>query len=176
MTQALVAQDQTTEVVPINPADAKAWELVNSVLTWMGDNACYCYSEAFRQLGVSRASFYRAIKQPFVQGRIAERMDALDSAVAKMLDDHWTAVMANMVQIAQGKGREAVQAARFLAQQKERIQEEKRSVQRPEGPSQAQLLIDKFTGGTGKMILVEHKRTRKVEIEPENENGTVVEG
>lgn len=170
MTQALVAQDQTTEVVPIVAADAKAWELVNSVLTWMGENACYCYSEAFRQLGVSRASFYRAIKLPFVQGRMADRMYALDSAVAKMLDDHWTGVVANMVQIAQGKGREAVQAARFLAQQKERIQEEKRSVQKPEGPSQAQLLIDKFTGGTGKMILRETRTKREVEVASDDDS------
>ena len=31
MTQALAIQEQTTEVVPVDPTDAKAWELVNSV-------------------------------------------------------------------------------------------------------------------------------------------------
>ena len=86
MTQALDVRKGGGEVMPIDPTDAKAWELVGSVLGWMGDNSCYNYSEAFRQLAVAPASFHRAVKRPFVQGRLADRISALDAAVAKILD------------------------------------------------------------------------------------------
>lgn len=145
MTQALATQEQTTEVIPIDPTDMKAWELVNSVLSWMSAHGSYNFSEAFRELNVSRASFYRAIKRPFVQGRIAQRMDAVDLAVERLLEDRWVLVVGNMLRLAQGNGREAVSAARFLAQQKERIQE---TGERPrtEGKSEARALLERFMG------------------------------
>ena len=118
MTQALEVQKGAGEVMPIEPTDANAWELVGSVLGWMGDNSSFNYSEAFRQLGVAPASLYRAIKRPFVQGRLAERMQALDGAVANILEMRWPLIIANMVRIAEGDGREAVQAARFLGQER----------------------------------------------------------
>ena len=51
MTTALEIREGGGEIIPIEPADAKAWELVSTVLTWMSERACYNYSEAFRQLG-----------------------------------------------------------------------------------------------------------------------------
>jgi hypothetical protein len=134
MTQALEVRNGGGDVMPIDPTDAKAWELVGSVLTWMGENACYNYSEAFRQLRVAPASYYRAIKRPFVQGRLAVRMDALDAAVAQILDMRWTMIVANMARLAQGDGREAVQAARFLAQEKDRIRQQGEAQKEAEKP------------------------------------------
>mgnify|MGYP001820637641 CR=1 FL=1 len=176
MTQALAIQEQTTEVVPIDPTDARAWELVNSVLTWMGESACYSYSEAFRQLGVSRASFYRAIKRPLVQGKIIERMDAQDSAVAKMLEDTWVLVVGNMLRLAQGNGREAVSAARFLAQQKEKLHETG-DRPKPEGKSEARALLERFMGTSKPVAARRTVLTEEVELAPrEGMSGVVVEG
>jgi hypothetical protein len=72
--------------MPVSPTDAKSWELVHSVLDWMGENHCYNYSEAFRQLGVAPASYYRAVKRPFVQNRLLLRF----RAQALELPEHWT--------------------------------------------------------------------------------------
>ena len=143
MTQALEVRNEGGEVMPIEPTDAKAWELVGSVLGWMGDNSCYNYSEAFRHLGVAPASYYRAIKRPFVQGRLAERMQTLDAAVAKILDMRWPLIIANTVRIAEGDGREAVQAPLFLGHEKGRIQELVEPRQE-EGPSEAALFVERF--------------------------------
>jgi hypothetical protein len=165
MAQALAIQDQTTEVVPIQPADAKAWELVHSVLTYMSANTSYNYSEAFRELGVSRASFYRAIKRPFVQGRMAERMDAVDLAVERMLEDHWVLVVSNMLCLAQGGGREAVAAARFLAEQKGRIQE-RGGAPKEEGPSEARRLLDSWMGTSKTVTARRSVVTEEVELTP----------
>jgi hypothetical protein len=112
MEQAPSVRSEGGEVVLIDPTDAKAWELVGSVRTWMGENACYNYSEAFRQLGVAPASYYRAIKRPFVQGRLAVRMDALGKAIVRLPEVHWPSILVNMVRIVEGDRREKVQAAR----------------------------------------------------------------
>jgi len=175
MTQALAAQHQPTEVALIDPADLKAWELANRVFTWMTENACYNYTEAFRQLGVARSSFYRAIKRPFVQGKLLARLEAVDHAVAKMLEDHWTPVVANMVRIAQGETREAVQAARFLAQEKEKLQQQGNGREQ-EGPSVARTLLEQFK--TARKVAARRSFvTEEVELSPgEGEAGVVIEG
>ena len=141
MMQALAAQDKERGVLPIDPTDAKAWGLVNSVLTWMGKHSCYNYSEAFRQLEVAPASYYRAMKRPFVQGKIAERMDALDKAAAQIVEVHWLGILANVARIAEGTGREAVQAARFLAQEKERLQQQGEGQKKEQGESLAAIIL-----------------------------------
>jgi hypothetical protein len=93
MTHALTVPDRGGEVITVEPTDAKAWELVHSVLTWMGEQSCYNYSEVFRPLDVAPASYYRAIKRPYVQSRILARLDALDKAMAKVLETHWPLVV-----------------------------------------------------------------------------------
>jgi hypothetical protein len=174
MTQALSVQEGGGEVVPISPTDAKAWELVTTVLDWMSENGSYNYAEAFRQTGVKPYNYYRAIKLPFVQGRIVERLDALDKAVAKMLEDHWAGVVANMVRIAQGPGREAVQAARFLSQEKDRIQQQAEGQGQEEGESEASRLLKRWLGTSKTVTARQSVVTREIEVTPERRIGGVV--
>lgn len=87
---------------------------------------------------------YRAIKQPFVQGKILERMNALDKVEAKLLEVHWPGIVANVARIAEGDEREAVQAARFLAREKERIQQQAGEEGQEEGPSEAAVRLSRF--------------------------------
>lgn len=144
MSQALSAQNKAEETLPISPTDTKAWQLVNIVLDWMAETGSYNYSEAFRQTGVERYNHYRAIKRPFIQGKILERMNALDRAAAKLLEVHWPGILANIARIAGRDGRDAVQAARFLAQEKERIQQQAEEEQEEEGPSRAAVILARF--------------------------------
>jgi len=160
MEGALVPWNEAEEVIPVSAADAKAWELVSSVLDWMGANCCYNYSEAFRQLDVAPASYYRAIQVPFVQGRITERMSALDKATAKLLEVHWPAILVNMARLAQGEGREAVQATRFLAEEKQRL-EEKAGPEERQGMHPAERLLQTF-GQSSRMI-----KARRTSVEEE---------
>lgn len=150
MEGALIPWNEAEEVLPVSAAEAKAWELVSSVLDWMGEQRCYNYSDAFRQLGVAPASYYRAIRVPFVQGRITERMSALDKATSKLLEVYWPTILVNMARLAQGEGREAVQAARFLAEEKQRL-EEKAGAEEPEGMHPAERLLRTF-GQSSRMI------------------------
>ena len=152
MTQALSAQNGGRETLPISATDAKAWQLVSIVLDWMAETSSYNYSEAFRQTGVERHNYYRAIKRPFIQGKILERMNALDKAAAKLLEVQWPGILANIARIAGRDGRDAVQAARFLAQEKERIQQQADEEKQQEGPEEAGVLLAHFKATAPKTV------------------------
>ena len=93
-----------------------------------------------------------------------------------MLEDHWGLVVGNMVRIAQGNGREAVQAARFVAQQKERIQD-RDDGPKAQGPSEARRLLDKFKGTSQTVTARRRVVTEEVELSPsEGMPGVVIEG
>ena len=177
MKQALAMRNEETGVIPIEAADVKAWDLVNAVQGWMRDNACYNYSEAFRQLDVARASYYRAIKRPFVQAKMVERMQAADAATFRLIEEHWPGVVANMVHIAQGEGREAVQAARFVAGIKETVQERAEKQKPPEGKSQARLILEAFGGAMPGPKVVARRTVEEMEFSPDSKpEGMVIDG
>lgn len=172
MTQALTKQNEPSEIALISPADAKAWELVNSVLTWMAENSCYNYSEAFRQLGVAHASFYRAIKMPFVQGRLAERFQAQDVVVFGFIEQHWLEILEHQARIAagyEGSPRDSTPAARFLDQVYADLRERLVDNHDPEeGQSRAAALLNRFKAQAPKTV-VARRVVEEVEIVPDEE-------
>jgi hypothetical protein len=83
----------------------------------MGQNLCYNYSEAFRQLGVAPGNFRRAVKTPSVQNHLLLRFRPQDMAEMEPLDAYWMRMGGYHVRMAVGQGgspRESTAAARFV--------------------------------------------------------------
>ena len=159
------------EVMPVSPTDAKAWELVHSVLEWMGKNHSYNYSEAFRQLGVAPASFYRAVKRPFVQNRLLRRFRAQDAAEVELLDAYWLGIVGYQVRMAtgqEGSPRESTGAARFVHERRRLLRERLESqVGEQEGQSEASIILQRFKEryGDGMPVVKARRRVTEEEIE-----------
>jgi hypothetical protein len=79
-----------------------------------------------------------------------------------------------MVRIAQGPGREAVQAARFLSQEKDRIQQQAEGQGQEEGESEASRLLKRWLGTSKTVTARQSVVTREIEVTPERRIGGVV--
>ena len=148
------------EVVPISPADAKAWLCLRTVLEWMGENGSYNYSEAFRETGVERYNFYRAMKNPYALGQLANWFAQKDRATVALMHAEWMPILVNMAGIATSRNdaRAAVAAARFLH---EVFKEAEITTVQGEQPaeSEAARLLKRWLGGGKPQVTLRQTRT-----------------
>lgn len=155
------------EVMPVSAADAKAWELVRSVMEWLRANTGYNYREAFAELGVAHSSFYTAIKRPFVQNRLLERMRQQDVAEMELLDAGWLETIAFQMRLAAGKDgstKEATAAARFIHERRKILEERlEATVGEEEGQSEAAIMLGRFKDRFGDGSSIKAVRTTVTE-------------
>ena len=169
----ILPPEQGAEVLPVSAADAKAWELVGVVMQWLRDNAGYNYREAFAALGVAHSSFYAALKRPFVQVKLLERMRQQDVAEMEMLDAGWLQTIQFQMALAAGKmgtPKEATAAARFIHERRKILEERLEStVGEEEGASEAALTLSRFKDRFGDGSSIKATRTtvtEEVEVMP----------
>jgi hypothetical protein len=141
------------------------------VLNWMGENHSYNCSEVFRQLGVALASFYRAVKRPFVQSRLLLRFRAQDMAEMELPDPFWLGILQYQVRMAagqEGSPRESTAAARFVGERRRILRERlESSVGEREGPSEASVILHRFRErcGDGRPVVRARRRITEEALE-----------
>jgi len=146
-------------LVDIDPGDLKAWELVHSVLTWMGENKTYSYQPAFAALSEEsqqthyaiEKAFYRAMRRPYVQQRWLERADAREQAALSIVYSHWPHILNYQAELARGKVKgcqprdsDSTAAARFVDEQRKELESKVRSEETGEKRHPAQILLDAY--------------------------------
>ena len=166
-TDMIVNVNTSREVLPVLPLDAKAWEVVNSVLEWMTENQSYHYAEACRALNVQRSMFYRHIKRPYVQGRLLSRMRQQDAAAMQIVEASWHRILHYQALMAcgeQGSPRESTAAARFIGEQRKILEERLEATQGEiEGQSKASVILERFKERYGDGRPVTARRTTVTE-------------
>jgi hypothetical protein len=159
--------ESRAEIMPISAADAKAWEAVTTVLTWMRQEQSYNYSAAFEATGVPRATFYRAIKRPYIQGKLLERLQQQDAAELEILDASMWRILRYQALLAcgeEGSPRESTAAARFCSEREAILRERlERSQGDEEGKSEASVILSRFKERFGDGSTVRARRTTTVE-------------
>lgn len=102
------------EVLLITEEDSRAWERYQAVNKAWEDGA-RSTKEACEMAGVPRATYYVALKNPYVQAQRVQQIMGTMSLTQTVIETHWGSVIKNMVSIARSdKSRDAVAAARFL--------------------------------------------------------------
>jgi len=155
------------EIVLASPADAKAWELVSRVLEWMRENQSYIYTEAFAGTGTSHMSFYRAMKKPYVQTRLLERLERQDAAELQLMDAGMLQVLHYQMRMAaglEGSPRESTAAARFISEREKILRDRLEREQVEEGSaSEASVMLQRFKERFGDGAPMKARRTTTVE-------------
>ena len=155
------AKGKTVEAVSHH--DSKAWQLVLKVTEYMYENAMYNYSEAFRQLGVCKGSFYNALRVPFVQDQLIRRYREQNVAELELINTSWFPIVRYQMELARGEhgARDAAAAARFVKDRLETLEDRIESPEEAEGEAEASMILAQFMDRAEKTV----KATRTVVTE-----------
>lgn len=120
--------------------------------------------------GVQSYAYYRAIKRPCVRANLAERFWGQDAAATQIINAYWLEVLQYQARVATGEigsPRESTAAARFLAEQRERLRERLEAAEEPERTSEASLVLQRFKEryGDGAPVIRARRRVTEMEIE-----------
>ena len=163
----ILPPENEAAIMPILPADMKAWETVSIVLDWMREEQSYIYREAFAATDVAHATFYRAMKRPFVQGKLLERLEQQDAAELEVIDAGMVSAVHYQIRMAAGlvgSPRESTAAARFVSEREAILRNRLEREQSDEGgKSEASVILQRFKERFGDGAPVRAKRTTTVE-------------
>ena len=166
--------DKTSAIVPVydgleglpitvTAMDLKQLALVDEVHEHLRDPECMTITEAIARTGVSRPTFYTALKNPYVQQEKLQEIQVRRDAVHTLLQNYWVHVVKTQVAIAsdQQNPREAVQASNFLHRLIQESEEDIESKEEIGGETEATRFLKEFKTRTkGRMRA---KRTTTVE-------------
>ena len=149
----MVTPNETT-VDMVSSHDSKAWTLVLKVTEYMHENALFNFTEAFRQLGVSKTSFYAAIRVPFVQNQLIKRYREQNVAELELINTSWFPIVRYQMELARGEhgARDAAAAARFVKDRLETLEDRVEQPEEAEGQTEASLILAEFMDRAEKTV------------------------